>query len=351
MNSRVIDLTGDSSDIEPARASMPRAKAVKNSAPGRVDSAPKPVKISSALAQAINTMDAWMLKAYVKHYCETNKILRCDLEQLCLVPGKEVVRYHADTDSEDDQDSENEGSEDEEDEEESTSNSDSEEDREARKKLKPIEAADDEMVPRNAKCLNCGENFDVTCNERGDCRWHTGEKELDYESEFWADHDERCHGPMKSFFDDPGYADGFIWDCCQESGSNEGCKFTKHKAAVNEIRYPPPVVISSAELLNNVLANSKKRKAEAQMQRPIYARCGNCERRFDVDDNNTKSCVYHPGYKTIDDEGEHWCDWDEDCHGSISPLVDDPDHADGFMWSCCEGPLDHPGCKTRRHEA
>ena len=41
--------------------------------------------------------------------------------------------------------------------------------------------------------------------------------------------------------------------------------------------------------------------------------------------------------KTIDDEGEHWCDWDEECYGSISPLVDDPDHADGFMWSCCEG--------------
>lgn len=140
----------------------------------RADSSPKPLKISSALAQAIDTMNASMLEAYVEHYCKTNKILRCDLEQLCLVPGKEVVRYHADTDSEDDQDSENEGSEDEEDEEESTSNSDSEEDREARKKLKPIEAADDEMVPRNAKCLNCGENFDVTCNERGDCRWHTG---------------------------------------------------------------------------------------------------------------------------------------------------------------------------------
>lgn len=65
------------------------------------------------------------------------------------------MRYHADTDSEDDQDSENESSE---------------EDNEPRKKLKPVEAADDEMVPRNAKCRNCGEDFDVSCNERGDCR-------------------------------------------------------------------------------------------------------------------------------------------------------------------------------------
>lgn len=178
-----------------------------------------------------------------------------------------------------------------------------------------------------------------------------GEKELDYESDFWADHDERCHGPMNSFFDDPGYADGFIWGCCQEPGSNEGCKSTKHKAAVNEIRYPQPVVITSAEHLINVLANDRKRKAEAQMHQPIYARCDNCKRRFYVDDNDTKSCVYHPGYQAIDNEAEHWCDWDERCNGRISPLVDDPDHADGFMWSCCEGPLDHPGCKTRRHEA
>jgi hypothetical protein len=154
---------------------MPRAKkAVKNGAPSRVDSPPKPVKISGALAQAIDTMNETMLRVYVKHYCKTNKVLRCDLEQLCLVPGKDVVRYHADTDSEDDLDSENESSEDEEDEEESTGNSDSEEDKEPRKKLKPIDATDDEMVPRNAKCLNCGEDFDVSCNERGDCIWHTG---------------------------------------------------------------------------------------------------------------------------------------------------------------------------------
>jgi hypothetical protein len=175
MNSRIIDLTGDGSDIEPARASMLRAKkAVMNGAPMRADSAPEPVKISGALAQAIDTMNASLLKAYVKRYCQTNKELRCGLEQSCIVPGKEVVRYHADTDSEDDQDSENESSEDEEDEEESTGNSDSEEDREPRKKLKPIVVADDEMVPRNANCLNCREDFDVSCNERGDCRWHKG---------------------------------------------------------------------------------------------------------------------------------------------------------------------------------
>jgi hypothetical protein len=96
MNSRVIDLTGDSSDIEPARASMPRAqKAVKNGARTRADLSTTPVKISDALEQAIETMDAGDLRAYVKVFCRTNKVLRCGLEQLCIVPGKEVVRYHA----------------------------------------------------------------------------------------------------------------------------------------------------------------------------------------------------------------------------------------------------------------
>jgi hypothetical protein len=176
MNSRVIDLTGDSSEIEPPGTSMPRAKkAVKNGARTKTAPRSKSVKISDALELAIDTMDASELRMWVKFYCRSIEIMRTGLENHFLVPGKEVVRYHADTDSEDDQNSENESSEEEEEEEEEEDNdSNSEEDREPRKKLKPIAAADDEMVPRNAKCINCNEDFDVTCNDRGDCRWHTG---------------------------------------------------------------------------------------------------------------------------------------------------------------------------------
>jgi hypothetical protein len=80
---------------------------------------------------------------------------------------------------------------------------------------------------------------------------------------------------MDSFIDDPNYADEFTWSCCDEPGDNAGCKSTKRKAAVNEIRYPPTVVISAAECLSIVMANSRKRKAEKEMQRPTYARCAN----------------------------------------------------------------------------
>jgi hypothetical protein len=371
MNSRVIDLTGDSSDIEPARLNiMPRVKrqalkAVGNGPPGKkAEQPPESVELSTALKRAIESMSHDRLKTLVKHYCKSIEPLRNKLEENLLVAGREVVRYHIDSDSENDQNSENESSEEEEEEDGSHNDSDDlDEDKEPRKKFKPIAAADGEMVPKYATCLNCKAEFDVTFNNRGDCRWHSGilaqflnrlnpsltcmcegEKEAYHDDDFWADHDEDCHGDIDNFIDDSDYAEGFKWSCCDELGDNEGCKSTKHKAAVNEIRYPVPVIVSVPE------SASRKRKAEKEMERPTYARCRNCERRFDVHDNETKSCLHHPRGVDIDNEGEHWCDWDEDCHGDIWSLRDDPDHADGFMWSCCEGPLDDPGCQKRRHE-
>jgi hypothetical protein len=151
---------------------MPRPKrqplkAVKNGSRTKKEAAPKPV-VSAALKKAIDTMDHMRLRLWVKHYCETSEPLRKDLEKSLLVPGKEVVRYHADSDSEDDKDSENESTEEKDD-------SDGDEDRDSKKRLKPIAVADDEMVPRYASCLNCKiADFDVTANDRGDCIWHPG---------------------------------------------------------------------------------------------------------------------------------------------------------------------------------
>jgi hypothetical protein len=159
MTSRIIDLTGDSSEPE---KTMPRPKrqplkAVRNGA--RAAPAPKPI-VSDALKKAIDTMDETRLRMLVKHYCESIEPLRTDLEKSLLVRGREVVRYHADSESEDaeEEDEEEEDSEDE--------NEDS---------VKPIAIADDEFTPKYAKCDNCKEEFDVTVNEKGDCTWHSGE--------------------------------------------------------------------------------------------------------------------------------------------------------------------------------
>jgi hypothetical protein len=82
-------------------------------------------------------------------------------------------------------------------------------------------------------------------------------KEAYHESDFWADHDENCHGPYDAFKDDSDFAEGFTWDCCDRPGDDEGCKSTKHKANVNlVVPAPPPVP-----------APSKKRKAEAEKLR------------------------------------------------------------------------------------
>ena len=58
----------------------------------------------------------------------------------------------------------------------------------------------------------------------------TGEKEVDYESEHWCDWDERCHGNMESFINNPDYASGFIWSCCDGAGDAEGCVRSRHEA-------------------------------------------------------------------------------------------------------------------------
>ncbi len=56
-----------------------------------------------------------------------------------------------------------------------------------------------------------------------------GYKDLDTEADIWADHDPSCHGNPHDFDDDPDYAEGFKWDCCDEDATTEGCKTSKHR--------------------------------------------------------------------------------------------------------------------------
>lgn len=62
-----------------------------------------------------------------------------------------------------------------------------------------------------------------------------GKKEYYDDDDFWADHDEDCHGYIDNLVDEPDYAEGFKWSCCDALGNDEGCKSTKHKAEVNII--------------------------------------------------------------------------------------------------------------------
>ncbi len=57
----------------------------------------------------------------------------------------------------------------------------------------------------------------------------TGDLEPDYDSDFWADHDEQCHGIIDSEFCRSEYPEGFVWDCCNKPGDDdEGCTQGRH---------------------------------------------------------------------------------------------------------------------------
>jgi len=58
--------------------------------------------------------------------------------------------------------------------------------------------------------------------------------EVDYDSDFWADHDIRRHGLHDTEENRQEYPEGFIWNCCQEDGTSKGCKWSIHWAHDDE---------------------------------------------------------------------------------------------------------------------
>ncbi|KAI9054082.1 hypothetical protein LZ554_001253 [Drepanopeziza brunnea f. sp. 'monogermtubi'] len=109
MGSRVVDLTSSSPAaseqggipvaLQPLQPPIP--------AGNRPNARPAPVSVvSAALSKSIDTMDHKRLRAYVKQFCQEIPEPRQAFEQYTLVKGKDVGRYHVDTDSEEDVNSE-----------------------------------------------------------------------------------------------------------------------------------------------------------------------------------------------------------------------------------------------------
>lgn len=163
MASRVVDLTLDSSPIPVRQAHVPE-NAHGAAMQARIRAVP------AALKRAIETIDERELRSTLISWLPDNPLLVTQLSSVWLVKGKDVVRYHADTDDED-------GAATEESEEEENSDSEAESvDSEVKRlaKLERIALANEEQTPRFARCQNCKEQFDVTINERGLCVWHPG---------------------------------------------------------------------------------------------------------------------------------------------------------------------------------
>ncbi|CZT06738.1 uncharacterized protein RAG0_18075 [Rhynchosporium agropyri] len=73
-----------------------------------------------------------------------------------------------------------------------------------------------------------------------------------FDDDVWADHDDDCHGDPNSFDEDPDFADGFRWSCCETPEDNEGCMNTRHKAAVNVVQLTRPSKRKAEEEVPNM---------------------------------------------------------------------------------------------------
>ncbi|RFU76341.1 cytochrome p450 [Trichoderma arundinaceum] len=81
-----------------------------------------------------------------------------------------------------------------------------------------------------AICVQCDLVFDPKNNIYKDCCYHSGEMEVDDEGDFWADHDEDCHGIIDSEEMRKEFSEGFTWNCCNKNGEEEGCQMGRHQA-------------------------------------------------------------------------------------------------------------------------
>lgn len=59
---------------------------------------------------------------------------------------------------------------------------------------------------------------------------------MDWHSDVWADHDERCHGTIDTVEMRKDMPEGFEWSCCEEAGDAEGCMITKHEPPATPVK-------------------------------------------------------------------------------------------------------------------
>ncbi|KAL7932100.1 hypothetical protein V8C35DRAFT_308482 [Trichoderma chlorosporum] len=84
-----------------------------------------------------------------------------------------------------------------------------------------------------AICVQCDLAFDPSSTTK-DCSYHNGELEVDYDGDFWADHDEDCHGTIDTDEMREEFPEGFQWTCCNLSGDADGCQLGRHQADPNK---------------------------------------------------------------------------------------------------------------------
>ncbi|CAL8583818.1 hypothetical protein XPA_009435 [Xanthoria parietina] len=100
-----------------------------------------------------------------------------------------------------------------------------------------------------------------------------------------------------------------------------------------------PTSASNSSSKNEAAAAAEGARNTAQGRkrlRPRYATCRNCEEEFDVTQNGSEDCVYHPEETEVDYDAATWVDHDEDCHGTIDSEEMRREFPEAFIYPCCE---------------
>jgi hypothetical protein len=72
-------------------------------------------------------------------------------------------------------------------------------------------------IGRAAICVNCGTPFNIGDNKS--CIYHDDVLMEDRTGDFFADHDEDCHGRIDDDSTEAEYPEGHQWVCCEQPGN------------------------------------------------------------------------------------------------------------------------------------
>ncbi|KAI9642675.1 hypothetical protein NHQ30_008406 [Ciborinia camelliae] len=106
-------------------------------------------------------------------------------------------------------------------------------------------------------------------------------------------------------------------------------------------------VPSKSKIEIEKLVKSNKRKFPDSD--PTMFHCERCYMDFDIFNNPSNDCLWHPGTRTTDLTDIIWADHDVKKDGAIEDLIDHPDFEDRWVWSCCGELGSDWGCKCTRH--
>ncbi|KAI0661533.1 hypothetical protein C8Q70DRAFT_910343 [Cubamyces menziesii] len=84
------------------------------------------------------------------------------------------------------------------------------------------------MMTRWLVCANCREEYDAgTERQPGECSYHSGELEANYDA--FVDWDEDVHGEIDTRENRRSYPENFVWTCCDRDGTQPGCVSAEHE--------------------------------------------------------------------------------------------------------------------------